>query len=73
MRTIRVITICYNEDDHRGPHHRRIRMELCKKKSGYSWYENGMIVPDVYTFATVQEAMEGTIVIWGARDGISEP
>lgn len=69
MKPIRVATICHNEDDHIGPNHRRVRLELHKKGRAYVWCdESGEDLQVVPHEATVYDAEIAAIHGWGASE-----
>jgi len=64
MKPIRVATICHNEDTHTTPGHRRVRLELYRRESGYVWTTSDGEDPELGIFQTIDEAEEAAQSAW---------
>lgn len=66
MRPVRTATICRNEDDHRDPAHRRVKLRLERDPAGLVWRtsegEDCLIPPQ----RTVAAAEAAAVAAWGA-------
>lgn len=70
-KAIRAASICHNEDDHRDPNHRRVRLELIRDTDGrFRWYtEEGDERYDTdVSAATVADACSAAKAAWGGRE-----
>lgn len=65
-KPIRVATICHNEDDHKTPNHRRVRLELHKTNGEYRWFNDAGQECGIADAQTVYDAEINAIQAWGA-------
>lgn len=70
-KSIRVASICHNEDDHRAPKHRRVRLELIRDTDGrFRWYaeEGGERYDTDVSASTVEAACRAAKAAWGGME-----
>jgi hypothetical protein len=66
-KPLRIATICHNNDDHRDPSHRRVRLELTKDFSGgYVWHTDDGEDCCIGACKSVYDAEIAALQAWGA-------
>ena len=65
MRPIRVATICHNEDDHKDPNHRRVRLELHRTNYEYRWFDEEGQECGIHDSQTIYGAEIAALQAWG--------